>query len=634
MSLRVFIRAVAVALLGVVLVANQPAHAVEESNIDYVDVDEGGAVSVLLGVDGLPSGTVPDAEDVHVSIDGRGVDATARPVGTGEIKRTSILALDSSLSMEGADFEAAKSAAAAYVNAAPEDVEVGLLTFSKVAEPVVAPTLDRSAVIDSMGDLELTLGTSLYDAVIEAIALAGDEGARSVLLLSDGRDQGSAASLDDAVAAARDDGVVIDVVALNQSDESRALLSEIAVASGGKVIDADSGALAELFTAQADALSSQLLVSFALPEGTAPEVDLTVSVSAGGQLYEDSAFVSLGSNVAADSPQPVAIDAPVIGATALWAGALAFGLGLAGLLVLVLVGSSSHSEQVRQQMQFYTRSQGGTGVPDPQEASASSLRRTAVATTEKFVKGDFESRVSQRLNGAGVSLTAAEWLLLHAGLALAAAFVGLTFGGLVLMTLFGLAGVAIPWAFLKFKHSRRLAAFNSQLAETLQLISGGLSAGLSLPQAIDTVVREGQEPVAGEMRRALVEQRLGVEIEDALDGVADRMESKDFSWVVMAVRIQREVGGNLAELLITVADTLRERDYLRGQVKVLSAEGRISAWVLGGMPILMFLYMLMVRRDFVRPLYTEPLGLVLSGVAVTLIALGFWTMSRLVKIEV
>ncbi|GIN05658.1 hypothetical protein Pve01_73160 [Planomonospora venezuelensis] len=126
----------------------------------------------------------------------------------------------------------------------------------------------------------------------------------------------------------------------------------------------------------------------------------------------------------------------------------------------------------------------------------------------------------------------------------------------------------------------------------------------------------------------------GRTIEDALDGVGDRMESQDFNWVVMAVRIQREVGGNLAELLTTVSDTLREREYLRRQVKVLSAEGRFSGYVLTALPPVMFVYMLLVRPDFVRPLYTTGMGFVMIGVACALLLMGQFVISRLTKIEV
>lgn len=130
-------------------------------------------------------------------------------------------------------------------------------------------------------------------------------------------------------------------------------------------------------------------------------------------------------------------------------------------------------------------------------------------------------------------------------------------GGLLLAGVALLVGAVLPWLYLSRKRSKRLKAFDGQLADTLQLISGSLSAGLSFTQSLDTVVREGSEPVSGEFRRALVEQRLGVDIEEALEGVAQRMESDDFAWVVMAIRIQRRVGGNLAELLLTVAGTAR-----------------------------------------------------------------------------
>ena len=112
------------------------------------------------------------------------------------------------------------------------------------------------------------------------------------------------------------------------------------------------------------------------------------------------------------------------------------------------------------------------------------------------------------------------------------------------------------------------------------------------------------------------------------------MGSEDFGWVVMAIRIQREVGGNLAEILHTVSETLREREFLRRQVKTLSAEGRLSAWILGALPVGMFLYMLVANRDYVRPLYTEPLGWAMLGAALFLLTLGVWFMSKLVKVEV
>ncbi|MGH3363074.1 MAG: type II secretion system F family protein, partial [Nocardioides sp.] len=195
-------------------------------------------------------------------------------------------------------------------------------------------------------------------------------------------------------------------------------------------------------------------------------------------------------------------------------------------------------------------------------------------------------------------------------------------------------GAVGPWLYLGFKRSRRKKKFESLLADTLQLISGSLSAGLSLAQSIDTVVKEGQEPIAGEFKRVLVETRLGIELDDALQGVADRFESQDFAWIVMAIRIQRQVGGNLAELLETVAGTIREREYMRRQVAALAAEGKLSAWVLGGLPPVFMLYLLIAKRDYVMPMFTEPMGWMMLGGAAMLLGVGAFWMSRLVKVEV
>ncbi|MGA9747654.1 MAG: type II secretion system F family protein, partial [Nocardioides sp.] len=188
--------------------------------------------------------------------------------------------------------------------------------------------------------------------------------------------------------------------------------------------------------------------------------------------------------------------------------------------------------------------------------------------------------------------------------------------------------------FLGFKRSRRTKAFKAQLADTLQLMAGSLSAGLSMAQSVDTVVREGSDPMGTEFRRALVEARLGVELEDALEGVGERMESVDFKWVVMAIRIQREVGGNLSELLNTVAETIREREYLERQVLALSAEGRLSVWILGGLPPGFMLYLLLANPTYLEPLYTTVLGYLALGTMAVLLTVGIFWMKKLVKVEV
>ncbi|HEU5036695.1 MAG TPA: type II secretion system F family protein [Nocardioides sp.] len=306
-------------------------------------------------------------------------------------------------------------------------------------------------------------------------------------------------------------------------------------------------------------------------------------------------------------------------------GAIAIGAGLA-LAVAALAARPVVSADRRLAVYF--------GEVADRTAASPGLRRSATTVAATLVPAGVEARLARRLAGAGLALKPAEWVLLHAAIVTAAGALGLLVGGPLLLLL--LVGVAVPGpaVYLRIRHRRRLTAFASQLPETLTMIANSLTAGLSVPQAIDTVVRDGQEPMAAELRRALVEQRLGVDLDDALDGIAARMGSVDFAWVVMAYRIQREVGGNLAEVLLTVAETLREREYVRRQVRTLSAEGRLSAYILGLLPVVMFGYMMVANRAYVRPLYSEPLGLALLGVAIALLVSGAFVMSRMIKVEV
>ncbi|QCX27141.1 type II secretion system F family protein [Nocardioides jishulii] len=247
-----------------------------------------------------------------------------------------------------------------------------------------------------------------------------------------------------------------------------------------------------------------------------------------------------------------------------------------------------------------------------------------------------EARIGARLDAAGSGFKAPEWLLLHIGVVIVAGMVGLFVGGgnIIVGILFLVLGIIGPWFYLGFLKKRRAKKFNSLLPDTLQLMSGSLSAGLSLAQSIDTIVREGSEPIAGEFKRVLVETRLGVPLEDAMEGITERFDSKDFAWIVMAIKIQRQVGGNLGELLDTVAGTIREREYMRRQVDALAAEGKISAYVLGGLPPLFGLYLFLTQPGYINPMFESPLGWAMLGGAVLMLAVGAFWMSRLIKVEV
>jgi tight adherence protein B len=614
-------------------------------SIDYVETADRD-VQVLFSVTDLPVDVTPDPDTVTVTVNGDLVEADATIVAedADALSRTAVLAIDVSKSMAGPRFAAAKQAALAYIDSAPDNVSVALVTFADDVKTVEPPTQDKNALVAAVNSLELTLDTRLYDGILQALDVAGTEGSRRILLLSDGKDT-STTSLDTVIAASTNAGIPIDVVALNQQITAASPLTQVADASDGTVTSISNLAeLEALFTEEAIALAKQLAVSFLVPESLdVDEGTLAISVEAAGTSYRDEAYVSLASVTAGtvvDDPQYRSAQAPrfeisrpvlLVGIAMLFAG---FGVFLAfGMTRMMPVAASP----MQQQLALYTADGMRASQEQQRKDARSQLKGSAVKVAEGLVqKRDFEASLATKLDRAGLSLKAAEWLLLHAGIAVGAALAGLVLtGGSILLALVSFAaGATLPWFFLSFKASRRIKGFNAALAQTLQIVAGALQAGLSLPQAVDTVVQEGDEVVSEEFRRAIIEQRLGVEIEDALDSVADRMGSADFKWVVMAVRIQREVGGNLSELLLTVAGTLREREYLRRQVSVLSAEGRLSAWILGGMPPLFLGYLLLTKPEYVAPMFNTALGLLMLGTASVMMLVGSFWLKKTVKVEV
>jgi tight adherence protein B len=609
-----------------VLFATVPAHAADEVNIDHVESVDG-TVSMVVAVDGIPGDAAVDPASVRVEVDGRAVESSAKSIAAGDVTRTTVLVLDASNSMrQGDKFASATAAVDAFLAAAPDDVRIGLVPFAGDLGDVIEPTTDHASVRAALAEITLRKGTGVYDAMAEGLAQVGTDGSRSLLVLSDGGDTNSATTLEVVAKDAQDGGVVVDVVSL-ANPKNAETMSSLAEGTGGQVIPAEQGALESVFSAQADALAQQLLVTFQRPDDAADEVNLGVTVDADGSSYTDSAFISLGA--ASSAPDLVSSGRSLVGTPGMLGGALALALGLAGILAVAIAGPNRSSADRRLEAYF-----GESGGAKRRGNASADLRGSAVAMTDKMVSKDLEGRISQRLAGAGSALTASEWLLLHAAIAVGSALVAFLLAGPPMGALGLVLGLVGPWLYLKVRHSRRLNAFNGQLAETLGLMAGGLQAGLSLPQAVDSVVREGNEPMAGELRRALVEQRLGVDITDALEGVGERMQSEDFSWIVMAIRIQREVGGNLAEILHTVADTLRERDYLRRQVRALSAEGRLSGYILTALPPGLFGYMLFANPEYVEVLYTTVVGWILLGVSVFLLGLGGFAMAKLAKVEV
>lgn len=617
-----------------------------------------GILQYVFSATNLPSGSHLDTKTVVVKAGSTVLDATAAEISTSvgpqtTVSREAILVLDVSGSMGVDGMAGARSAALAYARALPPDVRVGLITFNDNPHPLLAPTLNRKALAHVLDGVTAGGGTSLYDAVQRATNTANNlpVGAdRRLLILSDGADTSSKASLSDAIAELKQANLPADVVAFHLPG-NHAALSQIAAASGGKVLPANSAAeLSSAFNSAAQAFRQQVLVTVQVPDSLALRaVSITTSMNAGSESVSASHTFALPAATQGATTRPGLSVTHVVGKISHTQLYVILGISFAGLLFaalialfLPLLNAERNRKQARLAEVHRYRMVELVGTPMAGPALAAPVQQQTVIAeralqiVDKTVRARGQrERLINELDRSGLRMRPEEWAVIQlsavvVGAALVAVLMssplGLLFGAVVG---FG----ACRW-FISFRIRRRLQAFEDQLPDTLQLLAGSLRSGFSMSQALTGIVREGTEPTAGEFSRALTEVRIGAELEDALDNVASRMRSEDLGLVVMAIRISREVGGNLAEVIQNTVLTMRERAQLRGTVRVLSAEGRISAKILIALPFLLGGFLLLFKRGYLNPLVTTGVGIGLLIGGVILLTVGAIWLNRLVKIEV
>jgi tight adherence protein B len=625
---------VALAAVTVVLAVDGRAWAGQvEGSLAATTVD-GDVLTTSLSVPATASGAVVDASSVSVTVGGR--PAQVQRVEVPRQRRVVVLLVDTSGSMRSGGLSGAQQAGRVLVQMLPSDVLLGLVSFSDQPRVQVAPTTDRRVVTAALGRLTASGETSLYDGVVAAARLTGTTGDRRVLLLSDGGDTVSSATLGNAVRAAG--SITLDAVAFRTDESQVDVLGRLATAGHGSVVQtADTAALTAAFAGAARAIASQVQITALLPDHLAGRQPLVVTAATGGGTVTARGAIRLGAGAAgaplATSAQPTrTLEASALVRRPWLLVGVAFVLVLLCSLLLLAPAFESTSRRRTRQLELYTVSGRAAKTAQPQPPSTGAVVEVAQGLVERSGK---EAAVGLRLDRAGMALRPGEWLVLQAATAVGGAVVLAVLGGsLWLGLLGGVTGVVATETYVRLKVRRRLAAFEHQLPDVLTLVASSLSTGFSLHQSLDAVAQDAADPVSTELFRALAETRIGAELVDALDRMAERMRSENMRWTTMAIRIQQQVGGNLAETLRTTAATLREREQLRRTVRGLSAEGRLSAYILIALPICLFGYMLLTNREYVSLLWTNVIGwLMMLGALLGLVVGSVW-MSRIVKVEV
>lgn len=250
-------------------------------------------------------------------------------------------------------------------------------------------------------------------------------------------------------------------------------------------------------------------------------------------------------------------------------------------------------------------------------------RQGVLGSIERMLQaGDVLVRPGEALSayGAAIALVGpAAWLLT---------------GNPIMALILTIAAAVVPVLMLRRRATKRQKLFVEQLPEALTMLSGSLKAGRSLGQALESVAQEVENPMGRELKKIVAEVRLGWPMADAMQEAADRLNSADFAWAVTAIKIQSEVGGNLSELLETVAETMRSRSQLHGEVRALTAEGRASAMILTVMPVAMGVALYLLNPDYIGTLFESSTGQIMLGVAAAMIGVGYVIMNKVVKVDV
>lgn len=633
--------AVAASFTACLLVLVGPAvlAADDPSPLSVRQIDATDSEAVL--VDLIWTGDRSELDKVTIREDGqnRKVDSI-EPLSAAGATPAIVVAVDTSRSMAGnGGVRNTQEALRTMIDDLGEGESMGILTFGLDVEVLADVTDDKAELLAAVDDIVAPENgkTAMWDGVRKAASMFDDDQQPNIVLITDGYDDNSETSASQAASeVARVGGAVFALAYDAQNQVDQDALNALVDRVGGAVIQAPGeGELAPALAQVQQSLDNQYRLTFA---SQAEQGGTDLAVSVGGETVATtfvaggvaSGKANLDPPASSKSLLPSFVRGDIGMILVVGAGGLAVGLAALALIMFV----TRDEQDLDKMLQQYTE----PGVAEEEEsegfAQTAFVQRAVDLTEDLATRQGLLVKMESKLEQADLPLRAAEALFFYAAGGTVVTLLGLVLGGLFGLVLGVLVGFMLPMAVLNFLGARRRKTFESQLPDTLNLLAGSLRAGYSLVQGVDAVSLEVDGPMGRELRRVMTESRLGRDLEDALEGSAARVQSKDFEWAIMAIRIQREVGGNLSELLQTVSETMVNRERLRRDVNTLTAEGKISAIVLGAMPALLGVVMYVMNPDYMTLLLTTGTGhgMLVAGTISALI--GFVWMKKCITIEI
>ena len=559
----------------------------------------------------------------------RVVDLNAYNLGAA---KSLVVAIDRSQSMKGKRLQDAVAAARRFVAAKSPSDRVAVVVFGSSA---VALTGFSSSTIDSDDALRTMAvdsksGTALYDALALSARMLDSESGRSrvVVLLTDGQDVSSQSSLPAAVKQAAKAGALVYPIGVGASAATKQPLEEMARKTGGTYHDAaTTAALASVYSGISSELRRTWRLEYVTAASPGETVHLRVSVDPEGAA---SANATVPASFAPPKSHGGGLPTPFYSAL----GGLVLTL-IVAFLVLTACGllfAGGKGSWVKSRLAPHVE-----GGPRNRRQRDKGERLAALAGLFRLTEQTFGHRalwkkVQRKLERADLPLRTVEFFYLLG----ACGFTLMVFAALTGRSTLGILialgiGAAIPYLWVSFKAKRRILAFEDQLPDLLVTLAASLKAGHSFKQGIQTLVDEGQEPASTELSRVITDTRLGRPMDEALAETAERIGSKNFSFVITAVTIQRQVGGSLAGLFDMVADTVRQRQQFARKIRGLTAMGRASAYVLIGLPFFIAFAITLLNPTYMAPLYDTSTGHMLIIVGLVMMAFGSLLLRKIVS---
>ncbi len=583
-----------------------------------------------------------DAQRLRAKVNGK--DVAADVVAGSDLPLDAVVVLDNSASLGNATVQLAKQSLAPLLPGKGITRSLALVTTGGGASVAIGSTTSAEAFQTALDDVEPVGASLTWDGLVRAADIIGADGfaQQNIILFSASPPQVGTATAATAQGAMAQAGAQLNAVVIPRGADLEAIDNMVASLGGSVTMAADEEGLDEAV----DSLAVQLQGRFVLrypSTGSSSSTNLTVSA---GKLSTTVAYVpgttkSGAANLAPPEAVSPSLLERILGNPLGLILMVLIGFGAVALFIWTLLNMVlPSSDNLNRRLKVYEDPYGGADeeADDPADGSHTTvpiIQRAVEFTGDVAQKRGVLEKLEGDLERANLPLRGAEALFfLSVSVVLVSLLTFALTRSLMPVLIVAAAAVLIPRAVLSIAVRRRCRAFEQQLPDTLTLMAGTLRAGYSIGQGFEAVSTEISDPMGRELRRVVTETRLGRPLDEALESVAERMDSDDFSWAVMAIRIQREVGGNLAELLVTVAETMTQRERLRRDVATLTAEGKMSAIVLGFLPPALGLVMWVINPAYMQKLMTPGLGYILLGLGLVSMLIGFAWMKKIITIEV